>query len=135
MIIVDSGVLVAAVDRDDRHHQACTALLDRPGERFVIPAGVIVEVCWLLGRRVSADAAAAFLRGLAAGPAIEALTPADYDRVADLVVTYRDLPLGTVDAMVVAVAERLKVTTIATIDRRDFTVVRPAHASHFDLLP
>ncbi|MFZ0216714.1 MAG: VapC toxin family PIN domain ribonuclease, partial [Candidatus Dormiibacterota bacterium] len=48
---------------------------------------------------------------------------------------YRDLPLGTVDASVVTTAERLGVKEIATVDRRHFAVVRPAHTDAFTLLP
>jgi uncharacterized protein len=36
---------------------------------------------------------------------------------------------------VVAAAERLGVTTIATTDRRDFSVVRPSHTPSFELVP
>lgn len=39
------------------------------------------------------------------------------------------------DVSVVAIAERLGVTQIATIDRRDFTLIRPQHVSAFILLP
>ena len=64
---------------------------------------------------------------LAAGNLIpEPVAAADWLRIAELVATYRDLPLGTVDASVVATAERLNVREIATLDRRHFTVVRPA---------
>ncbi|MGZ4401758.1 MAG: PIN domain-containing protein, partial [Gaiellaceae bacterium] len=59
----------------------------------------------------------------------------DWLRIAELVARYRDLPLGTVDASIVAAAERLGVATIATLDRRHFDVVRPAHRSAFQLLP
>ena len=55
--------------------------------------------------------------------------------MSELVDTYRNLQLGAVDAAVVALAERLAVTTVATIDRRDFSVVRPRHVTHFELLP
>jgi predicted nucleic acid-binding protein len=65
----------------------------------------------------------------------EQVAPADWLRIAELVATYRDLPLGTVDASVVAAAERLGTDTIATIDRRHFSVVRPAHTPAFDLVP
>ena len=47
--------------------------------------------------------------------------------MAELVETYADLPLGAIDASVVALAERLGLTTVATLDRRHFTVVRPKH--------
>ena len=45
------------------------------------------------------------------------------------------MPLGTVDASVIALAERLKVAQIATLDHRHFSVVRPAHVESFELLP
>ena len=43
-------------------------------------------------------------------------------------------PEGT-DASVIALAERLKLTDVATLDRRHFTVVRPAHVDTLTLLP
>lgn len=59
----------------------------------------------------------------------------DWLRIAQLVVVYRDLPLGAVDASVVAAAERLGATDVATLDRRHFGVVRPRHVDPFTLLP
>jgi hypothetical protein len=56
-------------------------------------------------------------------------------RIGELVWSYRDLPLGTVDASVVAAAERLGITQVATLDRRHFGVVRPSHAPVFEFLP
>jgi uncharacterized protein len=49
--------------------------------------------------------------------------------------TYRDLPLGTVDASVIVTAERLGIVEVATLDRRHFSVVRPSHVAAFELLP
>jgi uncharacterized protein len=77
-----------------------------------------------------------FLGDLAAGTfAIEPVPAGDWLRIAELVATYRDLPLGTVDASIVATAERLAISDIATVDRRHFGVVRPAHADGFTLHP
>ncbi len=77
-----------------------------------------------------------FLRSLADGDfsAVE-LTSTDYARMAELVATYGDLPLGTTDASVVAIAERLKLIEVATLDRRHFTVIRPNHVNALTLLP
>ena len=52
-----------------------------------------------------------------------------------LVTEYADLPLGTTDAAVIALAERLGVGEVATLDRRHFTVVRPRHTAALTLLP
>ena len=77
-----------------------------------------------------------FLQSLADGDFLAVdLTASDYARMAELVVTYGDLPLGTTDASVIAIAERLKLTEVATLDRRHLTVVRPTHISTLTLLP
>lgn len=77
-----------------------------------------------------------FLGDLASGAfLVEPVEPNDWLRIAELVWRYRDLPLGTVDASVVAAAERLDITAIATVDRRHFSVVQPAHAPAFQLVP
>jgi predicted nucleic acid-binding protein len=55
--------------------------------------------------------------------------------MAELVQAYLDLPLGIVDAAVIAIAERLRLTEIATLDHRHFGVVRPSHTRAFTLLP
>ena len=48
-------------------------------------------------------------------------------------ITYAEI--GLVDASVIAVAERINVTTIATLNRRDFAVVRPVHCDCLQLIP
>jgi len=60
---------------------------------------------------------------------------ADWLRIAELVARYSDLSLGTVDASVVTLAERLHVRDIATLDHRHFTVVRPLHTEALNILP
>ncbi len=97
---------------------------------------VITEVTYLLATRLGVEPEVRFLGDLAAGAfSIESVPAGDWLRIAELVATYRDLPLGSVDASVVAAAERLGLTTIATLDRRHFGVVRPSHTDAFTLLP
>lgn len=97
---------------------------------------VVTEVTYLIGSRLGVDAEVRFLGDLAAGEfAIEDVLAGDWLRIAELVSVYRDLPLGTVDAAVVATAERLGITEIATLDRRHFSVVRPVHTDAFELIP
>lgn len=77
-----------------------------------------------------------FLGDLAAGSFhTEPVRAPDWLRIAELVASYHDLPLGTVDASIVAAAERLGIRAIATLDHRHFMVVRPAHCETFELLP
>jgi uncharacterized protein len=102
----------------------------------VVPTLVVAEVTYLLSTRLGWQAEVRFLGDVAGGDLVlEPLHAADTVRIAELVARYRDLPLGTVDASVVAAAERLGVGEIATTDRRHFGVVRPRHADAFRLVP
>lgn len=135
MLIVDTSVLIAAANTREAGHHACAELL-RAEEALVVPAPVVTETCIMLDRRLGAPYEARFLATVAAGGLnVEALGAADYQRTADLVTTYDELGLGFVDAAVVTIAERLGTTRIATLNHRDFRVVRPAHAASLTLLP
>lgn len=59
----------------------------------------------------------------------------DARRAATSVRGYADMLLGTTDATVIALAERLGITEVAALDRRHFTVVRPVHTDALTLLP
>ena len=63
------------------------------------------------------------------------LEDTDIGRMAELVETYLDRPLGIVDAAVAAIAERLGLTGIATLDHQHFTVIRPRLVQAFTLPP
>jgi predicted nucleic acid-binding protein len=90
-----------------------------------VPTLVVTEVTYQLGTRLGAEAEVRFLGDLAAGNLIaEPVAAADWLRIAELVSRYRDLPLGTADASVIATAERRGHPEIATLDHRHFTVVR-----------
>jgi uncharacterized protein len=136
VIVVDTGPLYAAADSSDAHHAACAALFTAPAEQLVVPVSVVVEASFLIERHLGPSAEAVFLGSLApAGIIVEQLAEGDLTRMAELVTAYADLPLGAVDASVVAVAERLGVNTLMTLDHRHFTVVRPRHTAAFALLP
>jgi uncharacterized protein len=114
VIVCDTGPLVAAALSTDDDHHTCVELF----------TGLH------LARREL------FLNSLAERDLTPVeLTADDYRRAADLVRQYRDLPLGTTDACVIAITERLRLTEIATLDRRHFSVVRPAHVTALTLLP
>lgn len=101
-----------------------------------MPQLVLAEAAYFVGKQLGPLAEAAFLRELAdASLELHPLERGDLGRMAELVETYGDLRLGTVDASVIATAERLGAATIATLDRRHFTVVRPSHVSAFELVP
>ena len=94
------------------------------------------EAAWLIGSRLGPTTEAAFVASVAAGEfAVTELTATDWARCAALIERYADLDLGLVDASVVAVTERLGITTVASVDRRDLLVVPPAHCEGYTLIP
>ncbi len=132
--IVASGPLLAAANRSDPDHRAVLGILEEPTLRLVVPALCVAEVAFLLGRRQGPSVEAAFLRGLRS---LDVRSPAegDWTRMADLVETYADFPLGGTDASVIALAERMGTDLIVTLDRRHFSTVRSVEGRAFRLLP
>ncbi len=133
-LLVDTGVLYALADRDDAWHRRVREYLIAHQEPLLAPVTVLPEVAYLLRERIGSRAERAFVESLSQGElAMEPLTQRDIARAADVLATYDTL--GFVDATVMAIAERLKMKSIATTDRRHFGIVRPAHVERFILVP
>ena len=134
MALVDTGPLVAAANVKDGDHARCLAVLQRADLRLIIPALVVAEASYLVGRDLGVAAEANFLRGVNRFE-IEAPRTEEWSRIADLVEQYADFPLGGTDASIVALAERLNTDVIITLDRRHFGAVRPRHVEYLRILP
>ena len=134
-LVVDTGVLFAALDADDDAHHCCAALL-ASDVVTTVPALVLGEVDWLARTRRVPGATPHLIRDIIGGSVLVAdLDREDYERALALIVQYGDLPLSLADASVIAIAERLEQDTIATLDRQRFSVVRPLHVEAFTLVP
>lgn len=135
-VVADTGPLYALVDASDAWHERVVAWWKRNRDAVLVPVAVIPEVTYLLQTRIGPAAELAFVRALASGEfTVEPLEAEDLDRAADVMAQYQDLPLGFVDAAVVAVAERVEARTLLTTDRRHFGTVRPRHARALTLAP
>lgn len=133
-LLVDTGIVYALADRRDAWHKKVRAYLESSAETLLAPVTIVPEVAYLLRHRISAEAERTFVASLASGElAVEGLNGGDWTRAEELMSTYEWL--GLVDATVVAIAERLKLSSLATTDRRHFSIVRPAHVTHFTLVP
>jgi predicted nucleic acid-binding protein len=138
--LLDTGPLVAAAHREDDAHTVCARLFAELQGALLLPSTVLIEACWMINARMGANAHANFLGRLGDDIASDRirlvdLAAEDVDRMGELVRTYRDLGLDPTDASVIAMAERLGVKQVATLDRRDFSVVRPRHIDALQLLP
>jgi uncharacterized protein len=136
VIVVDTGPIVALLNDRDSHHQRCREFLTGYPGPLLVTAPVFTEVCLLIDSRRGTRAELAFLNDVRAGLSmLVQLTTADLDRIAELVESYVSLPLGSVDASVIALTERLELLQVATLDHRHFSVVRSKHAEALSLLP
>ncbi len=133
--VVDAGPLYAAADADDPVHLDSLRALSTAGLRRFVPILVVTEVAYFIGRRLGPLAEATSLDALPLDFVVEAPTTEDWGRMAELVRAYRDFPLGTADASVVALAERLGTDLIITLDQRHFRAIKPRHVESFRLLP
>jgi uncharacterized protein len=135
-LIVDTSVLFASVDRNDRDYARCRALLEESGEALTLPAPILPEIDYLVARNVGRGVMVQILRNIGLGALrVVDLTAADYERVAELVDRYADVGVGFVDAAVLAVTERMGEPKLATLDHRHFSVMRPRHVDALRLLP
>jgi uncharacterized protein len=135
VLLVDTNVLLAAADSSTREHERCAQLLDQRTD-LLITSAVAAETAWMIESRLGAFAESMFVASIAKQEIVVVdLTLADWSRASTLIAEYHDLGLGLVDASVVAVAERLGLTAIATMNYRDFSVVRPNHVAAFELIP
>ena len=134
-ILVDTGPLFALADRSDQDHQRVTRFFQDTRELLVVPITVVPEVAHLLNVRLGGDAVRAFTHSLAQGELrVEGITHTDLRRIDELLTQYADSRLDLVDSSVVAVAERLDIVQVLTLDWRDFSIVRPRHCSSLDIL-
>ena len=125
MIVADTGAIIALLDADDRHHAVMRDLFEQRPSAWRIPWAVLPEADYLILTHLGPRTEQAFLDDLAEGRLIvDWGGEADLVRARALCARYRDLRIGLVDAVVIAVAERRRADSIATLDLRHFGAVR-----------
>jgi hypothetical protein len=124
VIVADTGAVVALLDADDRHHEALRQLFEEDPGAWVLPWAVLPEIDYLALSRLGLPVELAFLADLADGVfAVEWGDARDVARAREIARRHRALKLGLVDAVVIAVAERLGAEAIATLDLRHFSAL------------
>ena len=135
-VLLDSGFLFASLNASELEHQATIRVLENIREPIILTVPAITEIAYLLARDINTEAAADFVGSLAATElTLEIPRREDYSRCAEILRQYSDAKLDFVDTLIVAIAERLNITRVLTLDRRDFQLVRPKHCSGFEILP
>lgn len=123
--------------KDDHHLAVVEWLTSAPARDLLVPSLVLTEVCQYVEKHLGGAAEAGFVEELMRSPQLRIYHPLDDDfrRMAVLLRQYADWPLGIADAAVVATAERVKTSEIATVDRRHFEHIKPAHVAFFTIYP
>ena len=135
-VIVDSSLLVALYNAEDAFHRQAMRFVDQNTEEWIVSDVVLPETCYLFRRDFGYFGVQTFLGNFARLNAqLESLAKEDLDRVRDIANTYADAQFDVVDCCIMAIAERLNVTRIATFDRRDFSIFQPRHCEYLELLP
>jgi predicted nucleic acid-binding protein len=133
-VLVDAGPLVATLDKDDPHHAECVNELRRIRDPLVTVWPAFTEAMYLLG--YSWDRQRALWEWLETGSfTLASIDGTDAPRMRALMQKYRDLPMDLADAALVRVAERDELHRVFTLDRRHFSVYRPAGLKRLTLLP
>jgi uncharacterized protein len=117
MIVADTGALIALFDRSDRHHEVVRRLYEADPDRWVLPWAILPEVDYLTATHLGPRAQDLWLADLASGAfSVEWGRPDDLAVAERICRRYKNLRVGLVDGVVIAVAERLRATAIVTLD-------------------
>ncbi len=124
MIIADTGAIVALIDKDDRHHKTLLDLFNEDPVRWLLPWAILPEVDYLVAKYLGNPTEQVFVSDLSRSLyRVDWGADSDLGRADELIRQYRDLNLGLVDTIVMAMAERTKAESIATLDERHFGAV------------
>jgi hypothetical protein len=138
LLILDTSALVALVNRRERRHADCAAVLERWSGEIATTDAVVTEALYLLGPGASRGwdaqrpAVEFFLRGAFH---LVPSSPASFRRTAQLMEKYQDVPMDYADATLVVLAEESLSDRVFTLDRRGFSVYKRLGRDPFVLLP
>ncbi|GDX78325.1 pilus biogenesis protein [Deltaproteobacteria bacterium] len=131
-VLLDTGVIVALLDRSERRHADCARAIQGLGATLITCEAVLAEACYLL--RGVQGASAAVLANVGKGTfQIPFHLASEAGDVATLMERYADVPMDLADASLVRLAELVDTPRILTLDA-DFRTYRWQRRRVFDLL-
>ena len=133
-VIADTGAIIALLDEDDKHHAAVVEVAQ--SFDLLIPVTVLPEVDYLVTKYLGEAVVRSFLEAMTEGSFI--YLPIEIDeirRTTEIMARYADIPIGFVDASLVALTESHNIHRILTLDRRHFNIIRPEGFDYLELLP
>lgn len=129
-VVLDTGMVVALMDRDDRHHTAAARWLETLDDDLVTTPLAVAEMDHFAG---AVGAREAFWGDLERGAYVVRWWA---DALTEALRMVRARPgLGMTDASLVALAGRMNTNRIATFDHRSFRPLTDTAGAPFVLLP
>lgn len=135
MVLCDAGPLIAAIDSGDPYHRGTVELIAALGNQQLITTGPCLTEAFYFLHKFGGWSAQKELGLLlqTGGVAIDSSLSDDLPRIMELMEQYRDAPMDFADASLIAVAERLGISRVLTIDHH-FYGYRLANGNPFDIL-
>jgi len=134
--LVDTGFALAVFSEDDQKHVVARRYFSAVSGTLLLPAITLPELNYHLNQTGGNKLVANVLRAIHDSRfVVTDLINDDYQRAASILEKYHDTRIDFVDACIMALAERLRITRVLTFDRRDFGLYRPMHVEQFELLP
>jgi predicted nucleic acid-binding protein len=123
--LIDAGPLIAVFNRNDDYYAECVRLYRTLARPFYTTLAVLAEAMYTLGVRAGWHGQELLWKMILHGDLVlEHPSPTDIVRMSELMHKYSDRPMDFADASLVALAERLSLDRIFTVDRRDFSTYR-----------
>lgn len=134
-VIIDTNIIYSLMDRADRNHSDIKRFfLENDNFLYLMPSSAVVEICYLVNNRLSPHLEIKFLEEINRNFHLEPVKDIDILRITEILKKYENLNIGYVDASIIAIAERLKINKILTLDRKHFELITPKGFDRFDIL-
>ena len=132
--LVDTGFILALLDRDDRWHHPCVTVFEDVRLPLLTSEAVLTELFHLVGDSFSESSAAwKFVRSGAV--TLGSISDVELPALHELMSRYKDRPMDFADATLVHLAQRESISTMLTIDHNDFETYRIGSKKRFTILP
>jgi len=132
--LIDTGAILAVLDRRDRWHGACVEALRELRLPLLTSEAALTELFHLgAGDRERMEAAWKFVRSGAIS--LASIQHVELPEIHTLMSRYWDRPMDFADATLVYVARRESISTILTVDHADFNTYRMEGKRRFRVLP
>lgn len=132
--LVDTGALLALLDRSDHWHRACVESFEQLRLPLMTSEAVLTELFHLVGDSIH-EVEAAWRLVRSGAIALATIEQSELPAIHALMLRYSDRPMDFADATLVYLAKREKLTTMFTVDHADFDTYRIEGRRRFRVIP